>query len=56
MNVAITNVPMGLDRYGMPFGVQVIAAPNNDNLTIQVAEQLERQFGGWIPPCSVKLN
>ena len=53
--MAITNVPMGLDRHGMPFGVQVIAGPGNDNLTIQVTEELEKQFGGWIPPCAVKL-
>lgn len=55
LNVAVTNVPLGLDRHGMPYGVQVIASPNNDNLTIQVAEELDKAFGGWIPPCPVKL-
>ena len=56
MGVAVTNVPMGLDRHGVPFGVQVIAAPGNDNLPIQVAEELEKQFGGWIPPCPVEVG
>ncbi len=45
-----TQVPMGLDRNGLPLGVQVISAPGNDHLTIGVAMQLERIFGGWIPP------
>lgn len=55
MNVSVTNVPMGLDKKGMPIGIQVISAPYNDNLTIQVAEALEEQFGGWTPPCKIKF-
>lgn len=55
MNVAVTNVPMGLDRNGMPIGIQVISTHHNDNLTIQVAEALEDQFGGWTPPCKIKF-
>ncbi len=45
-----TQVPMGLDRNGLPLGVQVISAPGNDHLTIAAALELERIFGGWIPP------
>lgn len=56
MNVAITTVPLGLDRHGMPFSVQIIVSPNNDNLSIQVAEELEKQFGGWVPPCPVQFT
>lgn len=55
LNVAVTNVPMGLDRRGVPIGIQVIAAAKNDCLTIQVAELLEDEFGGWVPPCKIKL-
>ena len=30
--------------------MQVIAAPNQDRLCIAVAEELEKAFGGWVPP------
>lgn len=56
MDVAITTVPLGLDRHGMPYSIQVIVSPYNDNLSIQVAEALEKQFGGWVPPCPVHLH
>lgn len=45
-----THVPMGLDRYGMPIGFQVIAAPFMDKLCLQIAGELEGAFGGWIEP------
>lgn len=47
-----TSVPMGLSRKGLPLGLQVISAPGNDHLCIAVAQELERQFGGWVPPWS----
>ena len=45
-----TQVPLGLDSRGLPLGVQVAAAHGNDHLTIAVAQELERSFGGWVPP------
>ena len=45
-----TQVPLGLDSRGLPLGVQVVAAHGNDHLTIAVALELERAFGGWVPP------
>ncbi|HEY8432251.1 MAG TPA: amidase [Sandaracinaceae bacterium] len=45
-----TQVPLGLDRRGLPLGVQVVAAHGNDHVTIAVARHLERAFGGWVPP------
>jgi fatty acid amide hydrolase 2 len=56
LNVAelpATQVPLGLDPYGLPLGVQVAAAPGNDHLTIAVARHLEAAFGGWVPPRGV---
>ncbi len=47
-----TQVPLGLNRAGIPLGVQVIAAHGNDHLTIAVAQHLERAFGGWVVPPS----
>ena len=50
MQLPATQIPLGLGRDGVPLGVQVIAAPARDHLTIAVAHQLEREFGGWVPP------
>lgn len=45
-----THVPCGFDKNGLPIGIQVVAAPNQDRLCFAVAEELEKCFGGWIPP------
>lgn len=46
----VTQVPLGLSKEGLPVGIQVVAAPYNDHLTIAVAKYLEMQFGGYVPP------
>jgi fatty acid amide hydrolase 2 len=50
MELPSTQVPLGLDAAGVPLGVQVVGAPGNDHVTIAVALELERTFGGWVPP------
>jgi fatty acid amide hydrolase 2 len=50
LELPVTAVPLGLDADGLPLGVQVAAAHHNDHLTIAVALELERAFGGWVPP------
>ncbi|CAG2119065.1 unnamed protein product [Medioppia subpectinata] len=55
LRVAITQVPLGLNSNRLPLGVQVIAKPFNDHLTIAVAEEFERRFGGWVPPTRVNI-
>lgn len=45
-----THVPMGLNKEGLPIGIQVVGGPNQDRLTLAVAEELEKAFGGWVPP------
>ncbi len=50
MGFPATQVPLGLDRHGLPLGVQVVAAHGNDHLTLAVARYLEHVFGGWVPP------
>lgn len=47
LHVPVTQCPMGLDNNGLPLGIQIVAARNNDRLSIAVAKHLERQFGGW---------
>lgn len=44
------QVPMGVDKNGHPVGIQVVAAPHNDNICIAVATELEKAFGGWVQP------
>ncbi|XP_051172930.1 fatty-acid amide hydrolase 2-like isoform X2 [Leptopilina boulardi] len=44
------NVPLGLDKDGLPIGIQIIAGPKNDHLCIAVAKELETAFGGYVPP------
>ena len=43
-------MPLGLNADGLPLGVQVAAGPGRDHVTIAVALELERVFGGWVPP------
>lgn len=50
LELPVTQVPLGLNKDGLPMGVQVVAAHGNDHLTVAVALELERRFGGWTPP------
>jgi len=50
MEIPVTQTPLGLDRDGIPLGVQVAATHGNDHLTVAVALELEKAFGGWTPP------
>ena len=45
-----THVPLGLTKDGLPFGLQIISTPNNDRYCIALAVELEKQFGGFVPP------
>ncbi|XP_043278396.1 fatty-acid amide hydrolase 2-like isoform X2 [Venturia canescens] len=50
LRLPVCQVPLGLDSQGLPVGVQVVASPFNDHLCIAVARELEKTFGGWVPP------
>jgi fatty acid amide hydrolase 2 len=41
----VTQVPLGLDKKGLPTGIQVVSIPGNDHVTIAVAQALEEIFG-----------
>ncbi|XP_026495503.2 fatty-acid amide hydrolase 2-like [Vanessa tameamea] len=47
------QVPLGLNSEGLPLGIQVVAAPRQEALCLAVAKHLEKQFGGFVPPCKV---
>lgn len=53
LEFAVTQVPLGLDARGLPLGIQVAAPRGQDHLTLAVAIELERSFGGWVPPASM---
>ena len=52
LELPVTAAPLGLNADGLPLGVQIAASHGNDHLTIAVAGELERAFGGWVPPPS----
>lgn len=49
----VTQCPLGLGNEQLPLGVQVISNAYNDHLTMAVAVELEKAFGGWRAPCPV---
>jgi len=50
LGLPVTEVPLGLNEAGLPLGVQVVAGRDRDHVSIAVAAELERAFGGWVPP------
>ena len=48
--IPVTQVPLGLNENGLPLGIQIGAAHGKDHLTIAVACELEKAFGGWVMP------
>lgn len=53
LGLPATACPLGLNKQGLPIGIQVIGGLYQDRLTLAVAEELERGFGGWVPPAIV---
>ncbi|KAK6626656.1 hypothetical protein RUM44_009132 [Polyplax serrata] len=54
LKLPATQVPVGLTSDGLPMGIQVVAGPNMDHLSLAVAKEIENAFGGWIPPFPVE--
>ena len=50
-----TQCPLGLDREQLPLGIQCIAGRGRDQLTLAVAQEIEKMMGGWVPPSLVNL-
>jgi len=50
LGLPATQVPLGLGEGGLPTGLQVVAGRGQDHLCLAVALELERAFGGWMPP------
>lgn len=56
LHLPATQVPLGLNSDGLPLGIQVVAAKNQDRLCFAVAEEIERQLGGWVAPFRSLVN
>ncbi|CAL4093751.1 unnamed protein product, partial [Meganyctiphanes norvegica] len=48
-----TQCPLGLGSEGTPLGIQVVGNHLQDRLTLAVAQELEKAFGGWVCPSEV---
>ena len=45
-----TAIPIGLSPEGLPVGVQVVGPWLEDRTPLKLAELIEREFGGFVPP------
>jgi amidase len=45
-----TAIPLGLSPQGLPVGVQIVGAWLEDRTPLKLAELIEREFGGFVPP------
>jgi amidase len=45
-----TAIPLGLNAQGLPLGVQIVGPYLEDRTPLMLAELIEREFGGFIPP------
>jgi amidase len=45
-----TAIPIGLSPGGLPIGVQIVGPWLEDRTPLKLAELIEREFGGFVPP------
>jgi amidase len=45
-----TAIPVGLSPEGLPIGVQIVGPWLEDRTPLKLAELIEREFGGFVPP------
>jgi amidase len=45
-----TAIPTGLSPEGLPVGVQIVGPLFEDRTPLKLAELIEREFGGFVPP------
>jgi amidase len=45
-----TAIPIGLSPEGLPVGVQIVGPWLEDRTPLKLAELVEREFGGFVPP------
>ena len=45
-----TAIPIGLSPEGLPIGIQILGPWLEDRTPLKLAELIEREFGGFVPP------
>ncbi|KAG8277895.1 hypothetical protein J6590_033428 [Homalodisca vitripennis] len=55
VDLPATACPILINSKGLPVGIQVIASRGQDRLTLAVVREMERAFGGWVPPTGTSL-
>jgi amidase len=45
-----TAIPTGFTSDGLPVGVQIVGPWLEDRTPLKLAELIEREFGGFVPP------
>ncbi|RLU16012.1 hypothetical protein DMN91_011770 [Ooceraea biroi] len=54
LGLPVTQCPLGYDKNQLPVGLQIVANPDCDHLTLALAQEIERTFGGWREPTQNK--
>ncbi|XP_031826753.1 fatty-acid amide hydrolase 2-A-like isoform X2 [Nomia melanderi] len=55
LGLPVTQCPIGFNSKGLPVGVQIVANAGNDHLTIAMAREIEKAFGGWKQPPTTEI-
>jgi amidase len=45
-----TAIPLGFNAQGLPLGAQIVGPWLEDRTPLKIAELIEREFGGFVPP------
>ena len=52
----VTQVKTGFSSKKLPIGIQVVTTPGNDHLSMAVAKEISRIYGGWVEPSEVDVH
>lgn len=55
LGLPVSQVHVGFDKDDLPIGIQVVCTPGNDHLSIAVAHEIQKVFGGWKPVEEVEV-
>ncbi|GIY79559.1 fatty-acid amide hydrolase 2-A [Caerostris darwini] len=50
LGLPVTQCPLGFNKEGLPYGIQIVGGKNSDPLTIACAVELEKAFGVLTTP------
>lgn len=50
LGLPATQCPVGMNKHGLPLGLQIVSRRRNDPLTVSCAQEVEKAFGGWKAP------